>query len=184
MKLPMEAIVIAAQCWCDPRTENIEMDSRLAEVFAERLVAEHQRLMEIVEFGWGIIANANGGNWETLSQEWKEAAWRFEKQFYTNIWRSTPDATYKQQPKRKNEMNSGLKETGDRIHPPRVVDGQLTGSSVGGLCEPYHPGKFTKRFLRGKADNLRNQAAQLEQLADSLPDNVPEPVAELIRHTF
>lgn len=28
---------IAAQCWCDPRTERIEMDVRLAEVFAETL---------------------------------------------------------------------------------------------------------------------------------------------------
>lgn len=29
---------IAAQCWCDPETESIEMDARLAEAFARRLV--------------------------------------------------------------------------------------------------------------------------------------------------
>ena len=28
---------VAAQCWCDPRTSGIEMDVRLAEVFAEKL---------------------------------------------------------------------------------------------------------------------------------------------------
>ena len=30
----------AAQCWCDPETGMIEMDSRLAEAFAKRLVVE------------------------------------------------------------------------------------------------------------------------------------------------
>jgi hypothetical protein len=28
---------IAAQCWCDPRVSDREMDSELAEVFAEKL---------------------------------------------------------------------------------------------------------------------------------------------------
>ena len=32
-----EAREIAAQCWCDTETENIEMDARLAEAFARRL---------------------------------------------------------------------------------------------------------------------------------------------------
>ncbi len=35
-----EAREIAAQCWCDPETSMIEMDTRLAEAFAKRLV-EH-----------------------------------------------------------------------------------------------------------------------------------------------
>lgn len=34
-----EAREIAAQCWCDPKTENTEMDADLAEVFAWRLAA-------------------------------------------------------------------------------------------------------------------------------------------------
>ncbi len=29
---------IAAQCWCDPETSGIEMDTRLAEAFAKRLL--------------------------------------------------------------------------------------------------------------------------------------------------
>lgn len=36
-----EAREIAAQCWCHPTTDGIEMDSRLAEVFAQTLY-EHQ----------------------------------------------------------------------------------------------------------------------------------------------
>ena len=34
---------LAAQCWCDPRTSNREMDATLAEVFAESL----QKLSEL-----------------------------------------------------------------------------------------------------------------------------------------
>lgn len=34
-----EARVIAAQCWCDKETENIEMDSVLAEAVAKRIAA-------------------------------------------------------------------------------------------------------------------------------------------------
>jgi hypothetical protein len=34
---PNWALEIAAQCWCDPTTSMIEMDSRLAEVFAAKL---------------------------------------------------------------------------------------------------------------------------------------------------
>ena len=33
-----EAIEIAAQCWCDPRVGDREMDTELAIVFAEKLV--------------------------------------------------------------------------------------------------------------------------------------------------
>jgi len=32
-----QAIHIAAQCWCDPRVGDREMDSELATVFAEKL---------------------------------------------------------------------------------------------------------------------------------------------------
>lgn len=50
-KLRDEAIAIAAQCWCDPRTSNVEMDTRLAEVFAERvedLLRENGELRKIL----------------------------------------------------------------------------------------------------------------------------------------
>lgn len=34
-----EARQLAAQCWCDPETEHIEMDTRLAEAAAKRIAA-------------------------------------------------------------------------------------------------------------------------------------------------
>lgn len=87
IKLSKESIAMAAQCWRDETTKNTEMDTVLATVFARKLDEEHKRMLAIIEYGWSIIANANGGNWDTASQEWKEAAWRFEKDFYTNIRR-------------------------------------------------------------------------------------------------
>ena len=45
-----EARVIAAQCWCDNETKDIEIDVRLAEVFARRIAA------------WMDTASQNQGN--------------------------------------------------------------------------------------------------------------------------
>lgn len=42
-----EATAIAAQVWCDDRCADIEMDTRLAEVFAERLREKTQRIAEL-----------------------------------------------------------------------------------------------------------------------------------------
>jgi len=44
--LPEWALIIAAQCWYEPTTSMIELDSRLALVFAEKLAAERQRWVE------------------------------------------------------------------------------------------------------------------------------------------
>lgn len=45
------AVEIAAQVWCDPRCSNIEMDSRLAEVFAEEI----EKLLKVVEAAKAVI---------------------------------------------------------------------------------------------------------------------------------
>ena len=38
---------LAAQCWCDPETEMIEMDARLAEAFAKRLKDKDARIASL-----------------------------------------------------------------------------------------------------------------------------------------
>jgi len=46
------AMGLAAQCWCDPRTSNREMDSELATVFAELLIKVIERdpiTMDMIE---------------------------------------------------------------------------------------------------------------------------------------
>ena len=41
---------LAAQCWCDPETEMIEMDARLAEAFAKRLKDKDARIAELQKY--------------------------------------------------------------------------------------------------------------------------------------
>ena len=41
--------MIVGQCWCDPETEDREMDVALAEAFAKRLDAEAERLQDLLE---------------------------------------------------------------------------------------------------------------------------------------
>ena len=38
--IPLWAMELAAQCWCDEETKTIVMDSRLAIAFAKRLVEQ------------------------------------------------------------------------------------------------------------------------------------------------
>jgi len=51
--------------------------------------AEIATLMDGMEEAWGIIANAGGGNWETQTKEWQEAAanWR-DEEWHTAIARN------------------------------------------------------------------------------------------------
>jgi hypothetical protein len=43
--------------------------------------AERDRLLDGMEIAWGVIANANGGNWDGETPEWQAAAerWRDEQ---------------------------------------------------------------------------------------------------------
>lgn len=90
MNISKESLELAAQAWCAETTQTKEMDSVLATEFARILDSEHKRLMDIIELAWGVIANANGGNWDTATDEWKQLAWEVEKGYYTNI-RKVPE---------------------------------------------------------------------------------------------
>ncbi len=43
--------------------------------------------LDVYERAWGIIANANQGDWSTASPEWLEAARKFEQDYYAAIKR-------------------------------------------------------------------------------------------------
>lgn len=51
-------------------------EARPADVESERIAA----LMDALEYAWGIIANAYGGDWSLASADWRAAAekWRDE----------------------------------------------------------------------------------------------------------
>ena len=42
-------------------------------------------LLDLAETAWGIIANANGGNWDTASNEWKNAAKRWRDRYHLQL---------------------------------------------------------------------------------------------------
>lgn len=68
--MPSEkAIEIAAQCWCDPRTEDRTMDVELAMVFAEQLDKYIEALIWCSgsgDFGEGGIASVG---WQKMVVE-------------------------------------------------------------------------------------------------------------------
>ena len=49
MSTPRWAIDMAAQCWCQPTTSGIEMDVRLAEVFAAELHRVVERIAKMAD---------------------------------------------------------------------------------------------------------------------------------------
>ncbi len=43
----------------------------------------HEALLDdLLEVAWGIIANANGGDWDKATPEWKEAAERWRDRYF------------------------------------------------------------------------------------------------------
>lgn len=60
------AMHIAARCWCDPETEKVEMDSRLALAFAKRIHAmmamvQHYNEHEFTELDPDSLSKSNKG---------------------------------------------------------------------------------------------------------------------------
>lgn len=41
--------------------------------------------IDFAEWGWTIIANAHGGNWELESKDWQTAAAKYRDDFYNTI---------------------------------------------------------------------------------------------------
>jgi hypothetical protein len=74
MKATTFAINKSVQVWCDDRTKNIEMDTRLAEVFAETLDRELDRMKDRAEFLWIVLANVSEGDWKKQTRAWQVAA--------------------------------------------------------------------------------------------------------------
>lgn len=44
--------------------------------------ADLARRDELLELAWGLIANAQGGNWDAASPEWREAAERWRDRYH------------------------------------------------------------------------------------------------------
>jgi hypothetical protein len=46
--------------------------------------AKNERLVDELELAWGIIANAGGGDWETQTKEWQDAATRWRDRYHSS----------------------------------------------------------------------------------------------------
>lgn len=82
-----KAIKIAASCWCQAETSNIEMAVQLGSAVAGELALLLERIEKLErseEAAWGLIANAYGGNWELgKASGWKAAAERWRDAYHT-----------------------------------------------------------------------------------------------------
>lgn len=76
--MPTEyAIAKAAQVWCTEKNKNTQMDVNLAEEFANVLDAELNKMKDVAEFLWIVLANVGNGqgrSWEQESEDWQKAA--------------------------------------------------------------------------------------------------------------
>ena len=52
MKPTAAQVAKAAQCWCHETTNMIEMDTRLAERFAQALADERKKNIEVAKLAW------------------------------------------------------------------------------------------------------------------------------------
>lgn len=71
-----------ARGWCHPETEDRIMDPELAEAIAQEITLELQGVTDLLYRGWGIIANAGQGNWDTQTDEWQDAAENWRDDFH------------------------------------------------------------------------------------------------------
>jgi len=46
---------------------------------------KEKELLDHLELAWGIIANANNGNWEELPKDWVNAAENWRDKYYKDI---------------------------------------------------------------------------------------------------
>ena len=46
---------------------------------------EGDKLVDLLQIAWGIIANANGGDWDKATPEWKGAAERWRDKYHDGV---------------------------------------------------------------------------------------------------
>lgn len=69
----------AAQLWTLPQFASREMDSQFCIAIANAI---REATAEAMEHGFGIIANAGGGDWSKESKDWQKAAVKFRERYH------------------------------------------------------------------------------------------------------
>lgn len=169
-----QSIELAAQCWCDPSTSDVEMDSELAVVFAKTLDAEAKKYLDDLEMAWVIIANAHGGNWELATDEWRAAAERWR-----HSWLDQLHVLYAEADRAKG-LDGRLYYESFLVAMDNLADGKCPTSdgpaTMGSYCRFMAGAAGIIRELRAdKYENI-DLKARLEVLEGSARDQFPDGV--------
>lgn len=69
----------------NPRISLSAARQNVAEVIRQTVASFTQPVIDFAEWGWTIIANAGGGDWERESPDWQEAAGKYRDEFHDRI---------------------------------------------------------------------------------------------------
>jgi hypothetical protein len=69
----------------NPRIPLAATRQNAAEVIRQIVVGFTKPIIDFAEWGFAIIANAGGGNWEKESKDWQEAAAKYRDDFFNRI---------------------------------------------------------------------------------------------------
>jgi len=65
-----------------PRTDKEAKTNRNFQALCKSLELESNMLLDHLDYAWGIIANASGGDWKKESKDWQEAAARWRDTYH------------------------------------------------------------------------------------------------------
>lgn len=66
--------------------DKISIKTREGEfVITYQQLKEISKNKDLLELAWGIIANAGGGDWDTQTSEWKDAAIRWRDRYHETL---------------------------------------------------------------------------------------------------
>ena len=68
----------------DKELQDTPMPERLSTLLIQAEREENEKLLDMIDVAWGIIANAYGGDWDLASPAsgWKEAAERWRDEYH------------------------------------------------------------------------------------------------------
>lgn len=90
LKACNEAAALLASRQGHPRIPLGAERQNIAEVIRQTVVSFTQPVIDFAEWGWTIIANAGGGDWEKESPDWQEAAAKYRDDFHNKIRHYVP----------------------------------------------------------------------------------------------
>src|SRR5262245_43958200 len=92
----------------------------------DHLTQNERELLDLAEFGWIVLANASGGDWDKEHPDWKEAAGKYRDRYHDQL-RKLKAKGYEscRSPKRSKDSS-----VSDNV-PPKQVSDSCRAETVG-----------------------------------------------------